>query len=723
MRATRLTRMLPSIALLVGATSPMNGQALTYSTYVGGTERRAFPQPVNAVAVDSAGNAYITGTTQSADFPVTPGALQTVFGGGACSVAEGVFFPCSDAVVTKFDRTGKVVFSTFLGAGGSDSGGGIALDAAGNIYVTGGAGLNFPTTAGALHDKTGVYIAKLNPDGTKLLSSAVVNIAGWVSVNGFAVDAAGNAYLAGQDLLGPGGDAFVAKVNSTGSAIVYKTYLRGASTDRARDVAVDLAGNAYVTGETFSTDFPTTPAAFQRTSVGLGAAAFVAKLDPGGAVVYSTYLGGTRGASGAGIAVDRAGAAYITGSVSAPPESRNFPTTPGAPQPSASPLGTSDGFVAKLDAAGSALVYATFLGGNGEDEGYRIAVSFSGEAYVVGSTSSTDFPRSPGGYPYLSVGGSNAFLTKLNANGTAFLYSTCLGGMGATEARGIALDPTRTTAWVGGQTNSPEFPTTPDALQPAFPLNTTGFVSKFDLSASAGMITMGVVNSASLLPAPIAPGELVTIFGAGVGPETPAFLELDADGKVATTLAGVRVTFDGWPAPLTYVSSGQINAVVPYAVNGKTNARLQVDYSGQKSDSVVIAVADTAPGVFTMAMHGRGQGAILNQDGTLNSPANPAEKGSIVSIWANGMGQTDPPGEDGKVTTAPLPVPRSPVYVWIRGIQAPEITYAGAAPQLVSGVLQVNVRLPLDIPSGSAVPIALTMGYAASPAGVTLAVK
>ncbi|HSB12878.1 MAG TPA: SBBP repeat-containing protein [Bryobacteraceae bacterium] len=723
MRATRLTRMLPSIALLVGATSPMNGQALTYSTYVGGTERRAFHQPVNAVAVDSAGNAYITGTTQSADFPVTPGALQTVFGGGACSVADGVFFPCSDAFVTKFDRTGKVVFSTFLGAGRGDSGGGIALDTAGNIYVTGGAGLNFPTTAGALHDTTGVYIAKLNRDGTKLLSSAVVDLGGWVSVNGFAVDAAGNAYLAGQDFLGPGGDAFVAKVNSTGSAIVYKTYLRGAATDLARDVAVDLVGNAYVTGETFSTDFPTTPAAFQHTSLGLGAA-FVAKLNPGGGVVYSTYLGGTRGASGAGIAVDGAGAAYITGSVSAPPtESHNFHTTPGVPQPSASPLGTSHGFVAKLDAAGSALVYATFLGGNGEDEGSRIAVSSSGEAHVVGSTSSTNFPRSPGGYPYLSgIGGSNAFLTKLNANGTAFLYSTCLGGMGTTGARGIAIDPTRATAWVAGQTNSPEFPTTPDALQPAFPLNTTGFASKFDFSASAGMITMGVVNSASLLPAPIAPGELVTIFGAGVGPQTPAFLELDADGKVATTLAGVRVTFDGWPAPLTYVSSGQINAVVPYAVNGKTNARLQVDYNGQKSDSVVIAVADTAPGVFTVTMHGRGQGAILNQDGTLNSPANPAEKGSIVSIWANGMGQTDPPGEDGKITTAPLPVPRSPVYVWINGIQAPEITYAGAAPQLVSGVLQVNVRLPLGIPSGSAVAIALTMGYAASP-WVTLAVK
>jgi uncharacterized protein (TIGR03437 family) len=233
----------------------------------------------------------------------------------------------------------------------------------------------------------------------------------------------------------------------------------------------------------------------------------------------------------------------------------------------------------------------------------------------------------------------------------------------------------------------------------------------------------GVVNSASLLAAPVAPGELVTIFGTGVGPETPAVLELDADGNVATTLAGVRVTFDGWPAPLTYVSSGQINAVVPYAINGQTNAHVQVDYNGQKSDSALIAVADTAPGVFTMAMHGRGQGAILNQDGTLNSPANPAERRSIVSIWANGMGQTDPPGKDGRIITAPLPAPLSPIYVWINGIQAPEITYAGAAPQLVSGVLQVNVRLPLGIPSGSAVRIVLTMGSAASPVGVTLAVK
>jgi len=238
-----------------------------------------------------------------------------------------------------------------------------------------------------------------------------------------------------------------------------------------------------------------------------------------------------------------------------------------------------------------------------------------------------------------------------------------------------------------------------------------------------GEITSGnVLSAATLLRSPAVPGGLFTILGVDVGPDQEAQLELGSDGKVSTKLAGTRVLFDGVPAPLVYVSRNQINAVTPFSVAGKILSMIVVETPGRQILPAGVPVDDTRPGIFTLNASGSGQGAILNEDATINSPANPAARGSIIVLYATGAGQTAPAGTDGKLNTFPLPKPLLPVQVRIGGRLA-EVHYAGAAPQLVAGVLQVNAKVPADVLPGDAVPVVLMVGKTASPASVTLSIR
>ena len=232
----------------------------------------------------------------------------------------------------------------------------------------------------------------------------------------------------------------------------------------------------------------------------------------------------------------------------------------------------------------------------------------------------------------------------------------------------------------------------------------------------------GVTSAASFLPGPVAPGEIVTFFGSGMGPATLAGLQFDNSGLVATSLSGTRVLFDGNLAPIIYTQANQVSAVVPYAVAGKSSVQAQIEYQGQRSSGVTLSVGAAAPGIFTLNASGAGPGAILNQDNTVNSTANPALKGSIVVLYATGEGQTNPAGVDGKPAAPPLPMPQLPVAVMIGGVVA-DVQYAGAAPGLVAGALQINARVPNGSPSGDAVAVQVMIGSANSQPGVTLAVK
>jgi len=454
------------------ASRPLYIDPLIYSTYLGGSgEDFGY-----GIAVDKAGNAYITGQTFSTDFPATPGAFKTVCGsktGSSCS-RKGTAF------IAKINPQGTgLIYSTYLGGTGGDAGTGIAVDSSGNVFVTGQTfSSNFPTTSGALQrvcqrpcsGHGAAFITKLNPDGSALVYSTFLggNRPDWGG--GIALDEAGNAYVTGQTsstdfpttsnalqtVCGDGGcgfgDAFVSKLNSLGSALIYSTYLGGSGLDFGRGIAVDQAGNAYVTGGTLSDNFPTTPGAVQGfcgdPGCGFGDA-FIAKINPAGsALIYSTYLGGSGYEIGTAVAADSAGNAYVVGGTGSP----DFPTR--------HPIqalygGAGDAFVAELNPAGTSLIYSTFLGGSAEDNGNSIALDSVGNVYVTGNTSSLDFPVvNP--VQAANHGYSNAFVAKLRASGTALGTSTYIGGSGYDIGTGIAADPVGN-AYVVGATNSSEF--------------------------------------------------------------------------------------------------------------------------------------------------------------------------------------------------------------------------------------------------------------------------
>jgi hypothetical protein len=405
--------------------------------------------------VDSAGNAYVTGFTDSANFP-TSSASQPSLGGGQ-----------QDAFVAKLNPSGTaLVYSTYLGGSGQDNGTGIAVDSDGNAYVTGYTGsTNFPVRDALQATKSGLFnafVVKLDPTGALLYSTY---LGGSVSDYGssIAVDSAGNAYVAGvatspnfpranamqADLVGPS-DAYVAKLNPSGTRLIYSTYLGGPGIDGAMSIAVDSEGSAYLTGVTST--FPTTAGALQPAHAGGMFDAFVAKLNPSGtALVYSTHLGGSGVDRGFRIAVDNAGNAYVTGDTDSP----DFPTV-NALQPAIG--GSSDAFVAKVNPSGTALVYSTYLGGSGIDGGTAIAVDGAGSAYVTGFTGSTNFPTaSP--LQQANAGGTwDAFVAKVNPSGSALEYSTYLGGSGTDSGFGIAVD-SGGNAYVMGVTDSTNFPT------------------------------------------------------------------------------------------------------------------------------------------------------------------------------------------------------------------------------------------------------------------------
>ena len=238
-----------------------------------------------------------------------------------------------------------------------------------------------------------------------------------------------------------------------------------------------------------------------------------------------------------------------------------------------------------------------------------------------------------------------------------------------------------------------------------------------------------LVNAASFLNQAISPGEVVSIFGSGLGPATPLQLQLDSTGKVSTSLGNVQVHFDGYPAPLTYVSSTQINCVVPYEIGrfSSGNPSVQVVFTGLPSNLMKLAPqALTSPGIF--ATNGTGQAAVLNQDGSVNGPGSPESAGHIVSIFMTGAGQTAPPGVTGSVTCSPscntlqqIPVPVQPVTAVV-GNQPATVTFYGEAPGLVAGVQQVNLIVPPNTPSG-AVPLVISVGGIQSQSGVTLSVR
>ncbi len=637
------------------------------------------------VALDSAGNIWKADATAN-NFTCA----FAYFVGGQYPVR------CNSVVVTELDPTGtQVLFKTTLGGKGNSVAVAIAADSTGNVYITGYTNAaDFPVTTGALQTLNTITFSGQTP-------------------------------IQNSPILMPGGDTFVTKFKPDGS-MGYSTFLGGSSGVLPFAISADATGSAYVAGS--CCDFPLTESPFSSQP-----GDFLAKIDPAGqALIFATSFPGAITA----VTVDSNGSVYLAGFTDA-----TLITTPGAAQPVFGG-GGGDGFVAKLNASGNSLIYSTYLGGPGTDEAHALAIDSQGAAWVGGVTDT--------GFPGIS-GAGGAFLLKVAPDGSRIETGSSFGPHapnGGSIAEFLAIDALDNVYASGfldqytGQFSASGFQPTSNAQLSApcaaLPLG-DGFLIEAALNgswvyasyacqygplfvtapghlltySSTGALTVYLtsppamdfaspVNAASYTTA-IAPGEIVTLFGSGLGPTRGVVGQPDASGRYTTSLAGVQVAFSGVAAPLLYVQAGQINTVVPKEVGN--SATIQISYQGQNAPPLNVPSQPANPGVF----------AIVNQDGTVNSAANPAQSGSTISVYATGAGVPDLP--DGQI------VPLSPLFpfdpqsdgdaVLFSGV-AGTIVWEGAAPGLILGVTQINVQLPSIFVAAPSTSVSVVVQWAAT---------
>lgn len=695
---------------------------LVYSSYAGGTGEDA----ASAIAVDAAGSAYITGSTQSVDFPGAAGRSAAIGG--------------TDVFISKLNAAGNAfLWTTYFGGAAEDIPVAIALDAAGNIHVAGNTTSdNLPVTRNVFQrtrrssgPRTNGFLLKLNPEGSGILWCTYFG-ADDDEITAMALDGNGSVFVTGQtrsvnfpttpNAYQTAGfqRAFVTKFSPDAQDLIFSTYLGGSrgpaglNDDHGRAITVDSTGAVYVTGTTTASDFPVTPGVFQSMPAGSDPdkpSAFVTKMAADGAsLIWSTYLGGRGGDEPRGIAVNARREVYLAGVT----RGDGYPTTTNAYQRGIAADDPADIFITRMESDATRLIYSTLFGGGDLDELTAMTVDAFGNVYLCGHTLSlATFPITLPNFQPTPGGGQEAFVTSFNTE-EGIQFSGFLGGLANDSARGLALD-NRGNLYVAGATVSPDFPVQRQAAQFAFGGIQDAFVAKI---GTLYLPENAVVSGAGFVPGAVAPGQIVSIFGSGFGPPVALGTQINEQGRVATTLGDTEVTFEGFPAPLFFVRDDQINAQVPYEVGGRSSVTLRVRYRGQNSRARTVQIVPAAPSIVTIDGDIT-RAVILNQDGSVNSAANPARAGEIVVFFATGEGATNPEGITGRPAAPPLPVPAAPVVVRIGGAVA-QTRYAGAAPGFV-GLLQVNAIVPPVAPGR--VPVVLSIGDRSSPMTVGMFVR
>jgi len=446
------------------------------------------------VAVDSTGCVYLCGYTCSTDLPVTPGAYQIANKNTNPSDYIG------DIFVAKLDATlTHLIYCTYIGGTGDDYVMSMKVDNAGNVILGGYTySTDFPVTAGVIQTTKGVYedgfVLKLNPTGTGLVYSTLLGGNNQDYINDIAIDSVGNVFIQGdtfssdlpvsstakQKIKAADRDGFVAKLNSTGTGIEYLTYVGGNSYDYTNGIAIDSAGNAFIGGETFSTDLPVSATAKQKVRGGTGNVTdlFVFKVNPTGSdFEYLTYIGGTNSESQRDIAIDNMGNAYILGRSS----STDFPITSGAYQ--TTKKNTYDLVITKVNPTGSDLVYSTYLAGTSEVYPNAIAVDSNNKVNIVGYLFGVGYPVTAGAYLETPNNKYPGYMSRLSANGNSLEYSTFLGGSGSGQdlVKNIHLDSNNIPYLIGDAFNA-DFPVTPNAFDQVIDVTSgDAFVMRFDL--------------------------------------------------------------------------------------------------------------------------------------------------------------------------------------------------------------------------------------------------
>jgi len=621
---------------------PLVIDPLVYATFLGGgggRENYAF-----GIAADSSGNAYVTGDTSSIDFPATPGSFDTTF--------DGVL----DAFVVKLNAAGSaLVYATALGGIDGDYGYGIAIDSSGNAYVTGWtSSADFPVTPGSF-DTTfdgllgDAFVAELNAAGNALIYATFLGGGDHEEAFSIAIDSSGSAYVSGNTRSAdfpttPGSfdtsfngvsDAFAVKLDASGTSLVYASFLGGGISDWGYGIDVDSLGNAYVFGDTESADFPATPGSFETTLNGVGDA-FVAKLDAtGSTLVYATFLGGGGGDWGNAIAVDSSGSVFVTGYT----DSTDFPATPGSFDTTYGG-GTNDAFVAGLNAAGDALIYATYLGGVDHDWGMGIAVDSSGSACVTGYTSSADFPSTPNSFDTTLDGIHDAFVVKLDATGSALDYASFLGGGDSEAGISIFVD-SADSVYVTGYTISADFPAT---------------LGSFDTIYNGG-ITDAFVAKLNLISRPVlsATGE-PNYVSDGLHPETGSAGVTSFEYRVKYTHADNDTPLAG--DPKLYISKGGVEITgSPFTMAAVDPADTTYTDGKLYTYSTTLSPRGTDYTYYFSASDDTGNAAtdwpnppadapdVLNRGPTADAGSDQPGRLRNEVVYLNGTGSTDPDGD------------------------------------------------------------------------------
>ena len=648
-------------------------------------------QDANAVAVDSAGQ----------------------------FVHAGLYLG-SQGFVTKVSGTGKgLVYSTFFGGAGASEGRAIAVDAAGRAFVCGGTDAsNFPVSnpyQANLAGSRDAFYFRLSAAGSSVDYSSFLGGRGDDVCEGVALDANGNLYLAGNTYTrssipsandfptsasafqrsSPGGgqDCFVTKFDDTGRRLTYSTYLGGSAADSCLAFAVDRTGNVYLSGMTTSPNFPLLQASLggviPSPPVLQYSSAFVTRLNPDGAdLSYSALLGGLRGDTEVdGLALDSQGRVYLTGSTKA----TDFPLTANALGSVIPSRGKT--IVSVVDPNFNRLVYSTVLPGAGPDTGWKIQPDSAGNAWLIGTAYSNQFPTTPDAIAHPATSDPTPYVAELDITTSKLLHSTYLAGTAGGTGIALALSPDRT-VFVAGS-SLPTSNSTDWAI----------FVQHLDFGqtpppVSAPAIT-AVVNAASFASGPLAPGSAITILGT----------------DLATSPGSTSVSINGQDIPLFYVSATQINGQLPFEIPIGT-ATVKVTANGTASPAASIAVAAAAPGIFLI---GTNRAAVTNPDGSVNTTANPVGAGDAVTIYFTGIGPLDHPVATGQPAPLDGPLSRAalPFSATIGG-QSADVLYAGLTPGSIS-LAQANVRVP-SLPSGD-FPVVIKVGGSESNAPVITVVR
>lgn len=641
---------------------------LTYSTYLGGNDF----DYATGMAVDSTGATYVTGQTNSTNFPVANALLGTSAGGLS--------------FVSKINPAGTaLVYSTYFGTAGTQANA-LAIDASGNVYLTGTTNSSsFPVVnplQATLAGSANAFVAKLDSSGAFFVYATYLGGNGQDTGTSIAVDSAGAAYVTGESYFTTNfptknpiqgtnhgaGDVFVSKLNPAGSALVYSTYLGGINDDIATGIAIDASGSAYITGRTSSGNFPIANAFQSNDTAGNGQpSCFLTKLNPAGsALTYSTYLSGRGVSFCAAVAVDSAGNAYVTGQTSA----QDFPTVNGmAPTPL--PQGvtfSSSMFVTKFNPAGSALVYSTFFGGTAGDIPYALTLDSAGHAFIGGTTSSSDFPEVNPLNQFQSAG--NAFVSEISASGNSILFSTTIGG-----ESGLNYYFSRTTAvavdssgriYVAGQTHSPAFPTV-NAVQPVYGgtkgTNTDdAFVARIDPNASsvptspAGLTATAGNGSISLTWAAVAGATSYDVFqgtsagGEGASPtQTASGTTISIGGLTngTTYYFKVRAVGPGGKSPLSSEASA-----TPIALPAQVTGLAATPGNGQVQLSWTAVTGATSYSVYLGATSGA-ETLVTNTVSTTSYTASSLTNGTPVFFKVSASNASGEGPQSAEVTATP----------------------------------------------------------------------